>query len=179
MHDVPAKPMNARQLFSRTLFIVGNVAMVAGALDLMEGSLLILPGSALVLLATWIGRAERSFIAYRVWVFILIAVGVAAFWRLNSLGGFGGNSGRSGWWGLMILPYLIGWSMAMWGPGSPRWLLVLGILVGVFYEVMVLALLKGPMKPGTFVIGVLGLVTIIGCITRFIHRTPQPLPTML
>ena len=171
--------MNVRQLSSRILFIVGNVAMVAGALDLMEGSLLILPGSALVLLGTLISRTERNFVAYRLSVFVLIAVGVAAFWRLNSLGGFGGNSGRSGWWGLMILPYLIGWSMAMWGPGSPRWLLVLGILVGVFYEVMVFALLKGPLKPGTMVIGVLGVATIVGCIVRFIHRTPQPLPTIL
>ena len=97
--------------------------MVVGAIDPMEGSLLILPGSGLVALGTFLGQSERRLIAYRVWVFILIAIGVGALWGLSMVGGFGGKSGRSMWWGVLILPYLIGWNMGIWGPGSPRWLL--------------------------------------------------------
>ena len=101
--------MNARSLWSRILIMVGSVAMLVGALDPMEGSLVILPGSGLVALGTFVGQSERRWIAYRMWVFILIAIGVGAMWGLTMVGGFGGNSGRSMWWGVLILPYLIGW----------------------------------------------------------------------
>ncbi len=126
--------MNARKLWSRILVIVGSIAMLVGALDPMEGSLVILPGSGLVALGTFLGQNERRFITYRVWVFILIAIGVGALWGLSAIGGFGGTSGRSMWLGVLILPYLIGWSMGVWGPGSPRWLLLLGIAVGLWYQ---------------------------------------------
>ena len=125
--------MNARSIWSRILTIVGSIAMLVGAIDPMEGSLVILPGSGLVALGTFLGQSERRLIAYRVGVFILIAIGVGALWGLSRVGGFGGNSGRSMWWGVLILPYLIGWSMGIWGPGSPRWLLLLGIVVGLWY----------------------------------------------
>jgi len=32
---------------------------------------------------------------------------------LSSLGGIGGKSGRSLWWGLALLPYPVGWLMAL------------------------------------------------------------------
>jgi len=35
-------------------------------------------------------------------------VGVGALWFLSSLGGIGGKSGHSIWWGLLILPYPTG-----------------------------------------------------------------------
>lgn len=107
--------------------------MVVGAIDPMEGSLLILPGSGMVALGTFLGQSERRFIAYRVWVFILITIGVGALWGLSMVGGIGGKSGHSMWWGVLILPYLIGWCMGVVGPGSPRWLLMLGIVVGLWY----------------------------------------------
>jgi len=32
---------------------------------------------------------------------------------LSSIGGIGGESGRSMWWGILILPYPVGWVMGM------------------------------------------------------------------
>lgn len=125
------KLMNARNLWSRILVVVGSIAMLVGAIDPMEGSLVILPGSGLVALGTFLGHGEHRLITYRTGVFILIAIGVGALWGLSGLGGFGGNSGRSNWWALLILPYLIGWLMGICGPGSPRWMLGLGIGVGL------------------------------------------------
>ncbi len=87
--------MNARNAWSRILIIAGGIGMLVGAIDPMEGSLLILPGSGLFAIGTCIGRAGRRLIAYRVSVFILIAIGVAALWGLSAVGGFGGTSGRS------------------------------------------------------------------------------------
>jgi hypothetical protein len=166
--------MNARSLWSRILIILGSIAMLVGALDPMEGSLIILPGSGLVAFGTFLGQGERRWLAYRVGVFLLIAIGVGAMWGLTSVGGFGGNSGRSMWWGVLILPYLIGWSMGIWGPGSPRWLLVLGIVVGLFYQaILPIVLTRGGKHAwvGAIVISALGVLTIVGCISRLRHRT--------
>jgi hypothetical protein len=171
--------VNARKVWSQILIVVGSIAMLVGALDLMEGSLLILPGSGLVALGTFLGQNERRWIAYRVGVFILIAIGVGAMWGLTSVGGFGGHSGHSNWWGLMMLPYLIGWSMGIWGPGSARWVLLLGIGVGLFYEVMVWKLVTASVPrlitlgPALFVISALGVLTIGGCISRLRHGTAK------
>ena len=160
--------------------MVGSIAMLVGAVDPMEGSLAILPGSGLVALGTFLGQKERRLIAYRVGVFILIAIGVGAMWGLTRGGGFGGNSGRSMWWGVLVLPYLIGWSMGIWGPGSPRWLLLLGIVVGLWYLVMLAMVLKGSgghhgamsALPG-IVIGTVGVLTIGGCIRRLTKRAAE------
>ena len=172
--------MNARKLWSRILIIVGSIAMLVGALDPMEGSLIILPGSGLVALGTFLGQSERRLIAYRVWVFILIAIGVGALWGLSMVGGFGGKSGRSMWWGVLILPYLIGWTMSIWGPGSPRWLLLLGIVVGLWYLVILAMVLKGSGRPHgdmglvpIIVIGTIGVLTIGGCIGRLTKQTSE------
>ena len=107
--------MDARASWSRVLVGVGAVAMVLGTVDPMEGSLLILPGSGLVALGLFLGRHERRVVAYALWVFILIAVGVAALVALSVVGGIGGTSGRSMWWGILVLPYPIGWVMALAG----------------------------------------------------------------
>jgi hypothetical protein len=165
--------INARSIWSRILITVGSIAMLVGALDPMEGSVVILPGSGLVALGTFVGQSERRLIAYRMWVFILILVGVGALWGLSRVGGIGGKSGRSMWWGVLILPYLIGWCMGIWGPGSPRWLLVLGIVVGLWYMALFAMVLKGaarhngamPMLPG-IIIATVGVLTIGGCIRR-------------
>jgi purine-cytosine permease-like protein len=107
--------MNSRMLWSRILKVVGGLAMLLGTLDPMEGSLLILPGSGLVALELFLGRRERRTLVYWVWVFILIAVGVGAMFVLSSFGGIGGNSGHSMWWGVLILPYPVGWLMGFAG----------------------------------------------------------------
>jgi hypothetical protein len=107
--------MDARMLWSRILVTVGGIAMLVGALDPLEGSLLILPGSVLVALGFFLGKHERRIVVYSVWVVILIAVGVAAMFALSAVGGIGGTTGHSMWWGVLILPYPIGWIMALAG----------------------------------------------------------------
>lgn len=162
--------MNSRNLWSKILVIAGGLGMVVGAIDPMEGSLLILPGSALLALGTYLGQAERRVIAYKVSAFVLILIGVGALWGLSAVGGFGGSSGRSMWWGLLILPYLVGWNMGIWGPGSPRWLLWLGIADGLCYQATASVLLKAGGVVGGWrsaaVISAIGIVILAGCIYR-------------
>ena len=163
-------PTNTWSTCSRVLILIGNIAMLVGALDPLEGSLIILPGSGLVVLGTFLSPDERRLVAYRLSVFILILIGVVALWVLSNAGGFGGHSGRSAWWGLLVLPYLIGWSMGIGGPKSPRWLLRLGVIAGLWYVGLMVIVLAGPrglqsLGPG-IVIGVTGILTIVGCITR-------------
>ena len=105
--------MNGASRWSRILVVVGLVAMVIGVLDPLEGSLVILPGTGLVALGALLGKSRRRIFLY--WSFALVAVGVGAMWGLSALGGFGGNSGRSNWWGLVLLPYPVGWIMALVG----------------------------------------------------------------
>ncbi len=89
--------------------------MVAGAIDPLEGSLLILPGSGFVALGAWLGRQSRAWLTYWLWVFGLIATGVGAMFVLSAFGGIGGRSGHSMWWGLLLIPYPIGWLMGIVG----------------------------------------------------------------
>lgn len=107
--------MDARILWSRILVTVGGIAMLVGAVDPLEGSLLILPGSGLVALGFFVGKRERRIVVYSLWVFILIAVGVAAMFALSAAGGIGGTTGHSMWWGVLVLPYPVGWIMAFAG----------------------------------------------------------------
>jgi hypothetical protein len=97
--------------WSRPLIIIGLVGMVIGALDPLEGSLLILPATGLVALGAWLGgSAERVRLS---WAFALVAVGVALLWGMSAMGGLGGDTGRSMWWALLLLPYPIGWLMGL------------------------------------------------------------------
>ena len=107
--------MNGRRLWSRILKVMGGIAMLFGTLDPLEGSLLILPGSGLVALGIYVGRKEGRRVLYWTWAFILIAAGVAAMYALSAVGGIGGKSGNSMWWGVLILPYPAGWLMALAG----------------------------------------------------------------
>lgn len=154
--------------------------MLVGAIDPMEGSLLVLPGSGLFALGTFLGRADRRVMAYRLWVLVLIAIGVGAMWGLTAVGGFGGSTGLSNWWGILILPYLIGWSMGVWGPESPRWMPWMGIAVSLWYVTILVMLLVRPHGgqgvsstwPG-IILGAVGVLTIGGCI----HRLRKPTPS--
>jgi len=76
--------MNPRTLWARILITLGGIAMLLGAVDPLEGSLLILPGSGLIALGTFIGQSQRRVIRYWLWVFGLIAVGVAAMFVLSA-----------------------------------------------------------------------------------------------
>ena len=167
--------MHAHRHLSRILSTVGFIAMLVGIIDPMEGSLIILPGSGLVLLGIFLGQTERKVMAFRVCVFILIAFGVGAEFWLSSVGGFGGP-GRSMWWGMLILPYLIGWSMGIWGPDSPRWVLWLGIVVSLYLVAMAIWIKMNPRMPSQYILisilAALGLLTVGGCICRLRKREP-------
>ncbi|MCX6925055.1 MAG: hypothetical protein NT154_17855 [Verrucomicrobia bacterium] len=107
--------MNSRILWSRILKAVGGIAMLLGTLDPLEGSLLILSGSGLVALGMYLSGKDGRTVLYWVWAFILIAVGVGAMFALSAVGGIGGRSGHSVWWGVLMLPYPAGWLMAVAG----------------------------------------------------------------
>ena len=81
------------------------------------------------------------------------------------------------WWGVLILPYLIGWCMGILGPGSPRWVLMLGIVIGLWYLAIFSMAFKNSGRPGgdmgaapIIAIGTLGVLIIGGCISRLRKR---------
>lgn len=102
----------------RALFPLGLACVVVGTLDPLEGSLLILPGFGLIAIDSIVrhGRFRRVLN----WAFALVAFGVAALWIVSSLGGLRMGSGVGGldpWWGLLIVPYPIGWLAGIIGVG--------------------------------------------------------------
>jgi hypothetical protein len=105
--------MNTRTLWSNVLVIVGLMAMLMGAIDPLEGSLIILPGTCLVALGAFFSKSRHRLLLYK--GFILVVIGVAAMFVLSQFGGIGGDTGRSMWWGLLILPYPVGWVMSLVG----------------------------------------------------------------
>lgn len=105
--------MNARGSWARVLVVVGGIAMLLGAVDPLEGSVVVLVGSALVLLGTFLGQEQRRVLLYWAAAFLLIALGVAAMFALSAAGGIGGTSEHSVWWGVLVLPYPVGWIMGV------------------------------------------------------------------
>lgn len=100
------------------LLKLGVVLMIVATLDPMEGSIVIVTGIAMAAAAARAGRSpHRGALAAG---FALAVFGVAALWGLSAMGGFGGDSGRSIWWGLTLLPYPIGWLIALVG-GVRAW----------------------------------------------------------
>jgi hypothetical protein len=166
------KAMSTRERWAQILRVVGGVAIAAGAIEPMEGSVIVFLGSGLLTLGTLLGPPERRLMVYRLWTLALIVVGVGALWGLTSVGGFGGHSGRSMWWGVLILPYLIGLSASFWSPGTSRWLVILGILIGLWYvalPVLIVIHAKSgrPIFPVALItVGAAGTMTIAGCILR-------------
>ena len=97
---------------------VGVVLMILGPLDPMEGSAVILPAIALTALAARLGRSDHTF-SLTIGL-VLAAIGIGALWGFSAIGGFGGTTGRSIWWGLTLLPYPLGWAIALVG-GIRAW----------------------------------------------------------
>ena len=145
---------------------------MVGSFDPMEGSALILPGSALLALGSYLGAEDRRTVTYRTWSFVLVAIGVGALFGLSALGGVGGTSGHSVWWSLLILPYLIGWSIDVWGPGSARWISKAGLVIGTWYTAIGVMLWRSvdATRPQSLalavVMSVVGLGTIVACVVR-------------
>jgi len=108
MHTAKLRRVSAR--FSFTLGVVG---MIVGAVDPLEGSVVIVAGSGLVTLGSWLGRQPRGLCLYRTWLFGLMAFGVITMFIMSAFGGLGGRTGHSMWWALLLLPYPLGWILAM------------------------------------------------------------------
>ena len=97
----------------RRLLLVGLAALILGTADPLEGSLVILAAAALLAGAAFAGHlAARRQLA---WALALVALGVGTLWGLSAIGGFGGQTGRSNWWALLLLPYPVGWLLALRG----------------------------------------------------------------
>ena len=96
---------------SRVLIITGFVAMLIGTLDPLEGSVLILAGIALMTAGAGLGKSPQRHVLYK--ALALTAAGVGLMWGMSAAGGFGGRTGRSNWWALTLLPYPIGWVLAL------------------------------------------------------------------
>ena len=92
-------------------FILGVVVFLLGTIDPLEGSILIALGSILLAAVTYFYH-DPQHKGYRI-AALLILFGVVALWILSSLGGFGGDSSLSPYWGLFMLPYPIGWLMVL------------------------------------------------------------------
>lgn len=104
--------MNTTTL-SRRLIWLGLFALALGTLDPLEGSLLILSATILLAFAAYLGRLPtRGLLA---WAAALVTLGVATLSALSFIGGFGGDTGRSRLWALLLLPYAVGWLLALGG----------------------------------------------------------------
>jgi hypothetical protein len=103
--------MDKRTRWARILVIVGLALMAIGLIDPLEGSMIILPGIAVVAVAAFLGKAQRRKLLLG--AFGLAAAGIAAMWILSSKGGFGETSGLSVWWASTMLPYPVGWFIAL------------------------------------------------------------------
>jgi hypothetical protein len=108
-----------RATWARILVILGLLGMAVGALDPLEGSVVILAGVGLVAFGAFL--AKRRYRKLLGTSFLLVAVGVGAMFVTSAFGGIGGNSGRSMWWGVVMLPYPIGWITGL--VGAILWLI--------------------------------------------------------
>jgi len=158
--------------------ITGSVAILVGAIDPLEGSVLIVPGALLVMMSAFMEKARLAVLRYRTWTFILILTGVGSMWGLSAVGGIGGTSGLSWWWGLLLLPYLLGLPMAIWGPGLPRWAYWAGVVPGLWYLTIAVTLIRKPVMPRTeypiiAALAAVSLVIIGGCAWRILGRSDK------
>lgn len=166
--------------WSTLLSISGGIALFVGSFDPLEGSVLILLGTGLLALGVYLGHRDRRAVVYRTWSFILVAVGVGAMFGLTAIGGVGGSSGHSAWWSVLIVPYVVGWSIDIWGPGSPRWLSMAGIAIGVWYLAILSVMLQRAATathPQSIIPAVLtaviGVTTMVACAVRLSRAPPS------
>lgn len=100
--------MKTQPKWIRIVYVIGVVALIAGILDPLEGSVVLSVGSGLIALATSLthDRHRKIFLTS----FILIVTGVFFLFFFSSLGGF---PPLSWWWSPLMLPYPVGWLMAV------------------------------------------------------------------
>jgi hypothetical protein len=91
----------------RIVYILGVVALIIGAIDPLEGSIVIAGGSIAVAFSTYLTH-DRHWKPFLI-LSIMIVIGVFFLFFFSWLGGFGGRSTLSWWWGTLILPYPLAW----------------------------------------------------------------------
>jgi hypothetical protein len=107
------KELSALRRRARMVIIAGLLVMVVAAFDPLEGSVIVVLGAGMIPAGARL-RGSRH-LAYLHWCLVMLVVGVAALWGLSAIGGFGGTSDRSYLWGLLIVPYPIGWLAGLVG----------------------------------------------------------------
>lgn len=96
---------------SRILFIIGVIALLAGVIDPLEGSIAIAAGSGLVTISAYMTHDKHR--ENYLFSLLLTVFGVFFLFFFSSLGGFGDGAVLSWWWALLILPYPLGWLLAI------------------------------------------------------------------
>jgi hypothetical protein len=107
------RTVSALRRRARLLMIAGLFVMVVAALDPLEASIIVVLGGGLVAFGARLRGS--SHVVYLYACLVMLVVGVAALWGLSAIGGFGGTSGRSYFWGLLIVPYPVGWLAGLVG----------------------------------------------------------------
>lgn len=111
--------MDTRKLLSGVLGGVGLLAMLGGAIDPLEGCGVVLLGTALAAAGAVLGHSRyRRLLGGAL---ALVVIGVGAMVIFTMLGGIGGRSGHSPWWGLLAAPYPIGWLLGIVGDILRLW----------------------------------------------------------
>lgn len=103
--------MKEKPKWVRIIYTIGVIALLIGVFDPLEGSVVIAAGSAFIALSTYQTKDWH----WRIFLtsLIMIVIGVFFLFYFSSLGGFGGKSTLSWWWGTLILPYPLGWLMSI------------------------------------------------------------------
>lgn len=105
--------MYTSHTWSRILVIAGLISMVAGAIDPLEGCVVVLAGIAAAAIGAYLGQTHKRRFLYS--GLAAVVCGVTAMIILSELGGIGGRSGHSLWWGLLMVPYPVGWLLGLIG----------------------------------------------------------------
>ena len=98
--------MSARH-WARGLVVGGLILMLLALADPLEGSIITVPGIGAVTVGAFLTRSRFRGQAY--WAAALLVLGVATLWIMSALGGIGGDTGRSMWWAVLLLPCPVGW----------------------------------------------------------------------
>jgi hypothetical protein len=104
-------PMEKKTKLTKITYVSGIIFLIAGVIDPMEGSVAIAAGSILIAIATYFDRS-------RFWEIFMVSTGLILFgvffiFLFSALGGIGGKSHNSIWWGLLMVPYPAGWLLAI------------------------------------------------------------------
>lgn len=87
--------------------IAGIACIFLGAVDPLEASVVILIGSYLYTLSMYLKHHEKRF--FFLICSLMMTAGIFFMFFFSWLGGIGGKSEYSLWWGILILPYPVAW----------------------------------------------------------------------